>query len=83
MWCISIGHCLGVAMGSLETCTHVIPMPESHTLILFLTHPNLVQILFPHVPLRNENVVISGLHNLKKKNDDKNVAISGMQKLST
>ena len=30
MSCISICHCLGVAMGSLETCTHVIHMPESH-----------------------------------------------------
>ena len=30
MMCISICHCLGVAMGSLETCTHVILMPESH-----------------------------------------------------
>ena len=30
MRCISICHCPGVAMGSLETCTHVIPMLESH-----------------------------------------------------
>ena len=30
MRCISICLCWGVAMGSLETCTHVIPMPESH-----------------------------------------------------
>ena len=30
MRCLSICHCLGAAMGSLDTCTHVIPMPESH-----------------------------------------------------
>ena len=30
---ITICHCLGVAMGSLETCTHVIPMPESHKIL--------------------------------------------------
>ena len=35
--CISICHCLGVAVGSLETCTHVIPMPESHNLALVFT----------------------------------------------
>ena len=27
---------LGVAVGSLETCSHVIPMPESHNLALVL-----------------------------------------------
>ena len=27
-------HCPGVAAGSLETCIHVIPMPESHNLAL-------------------------------------------------
>ena len=26
-------HCLSVMMGSLETCTHVIPMPESHKIL--------------------------------------------------
>ena len=34
MRCISICHCPGVAVGSLETCTHVTPMPESHILAL-------------------------------------------------
>ena len=34
MRCISICHCPDVAVGSLETCTHVIPMPESHNLVL-------------------------------------------------
>ena len=33
MRCISICHCPGVAMGNLETCTHVIPMPESHKIL--------------------------------------------------
>ena len=36
MRCISICHCLGVAVGSLEKCTHVIPMPELHNLALVL-----------------------------------------------
>ena len=30
MRCVSIWHCPSVAMGSLETCTHVILMLESH-----------------------------------------------------
>ena len=34
MRCISICHCLGAAVGSLERCTHVIPIPESHNLAL-------------------------------------------------
>ena len=31
---ISICHCPGVAVGNLETCIHVILMPESHNLAL-------------------------------------------------
>ena len=31
--CVSICHFLGVAMGSLETSTHVILMPESHKIL--------------------------------------------------
>ena len=34
MRCISICHCLGVATGSLEMCTHVILMPESQKVAL-------------------------------------------------
>ena len=34
MRCISICHCMGVAVGSLEKGTHVILMPESHNLAL-------------------------------------------------
>ena len=53
---------LGVAAGSLETCTHVIPMPESHnlalvfactmyTLIIILTCTNFNLVLvFPSLP---------------------------------
>ena len=59
MWCISIGHCLGAATGSLEICTQVIPMPESH-----------------YLKLPKENFVWNS------PPDDKNVVMSGIQKLS-
>ena len=52
MKCILICHCLGAAMGSLETCTHVILMTESHkiwswslwvcTALLLLSIPYLI-----------------------------------------
>ena len=52
MWCISISHCLGAAVGSLETCTHVILMPESHSPSLVFNTPKFgPDFLFPHVPM--------------------------------
>ena len=69
-------------MGSLEICTHVIPMPESHNYPHFtpqLLPQNLVLIFPPHT-LTNKNVVISGQHSLAVYTDE-NVAISGMHKL--
>ena len=45
----SIGQCLGVAMGSLETYTHVIPMPGLHLFLesqMLHIHSFLFSILF-------------------------------------
>ena len=56
----------GCSMGSLETCTHVIPMLESHTHFFLL--PNVT------LPTKgNKNVVISSMCRLK---GDVNVVIS-------
>ena len=53
----------GCGMRSLETCTHVILMPKSHThpttTMNFNFEPELLHI--PH--FGDENVEISGLHN--------------------
>ena len=67
-------------MGSLETCTHVILMSESHnlalvftgtmytlTIILTSTNSNLVWSFFPpyHMFIHDdENAIISGMHKL-------------------
>ena len=56
----------GCSMGSLETCTHVIPIPESYTHFL---PPNAT----PTHRQGNKNVVISGMCRLK---GDINVVIS-------
>ena len=52
----------GCGMGSLETCTHVIPMPESHTYPTTTMNFNFEPELFPTPQLGEENVVISGMH---------------------
>ena len=57
----------GCGMGSLETCTHVILMPESHT--HFFSHAK----YYPPFLKGNKNVVISGMCGLK---GDINVVIS-------
>ena len=64
-------------MGSLETCTHVIPIPESHNYPITI-NPKFGPAIFPHI-YTNKNVVISGQHSLEIYTDD-NVAISGMHK---
>ena len=63
---VSICHCPGAAVGSLKTCTHVIPMPESHKLALvfvgicvhFLSwhaQPNLVLVSPTHHTFIHDN----------------------------
>ena len=44
----SISHCLGVAMGSLETYTHIIPMPGLHLFdcLFFIFSPSLLFLSF-------------------------------------
>ena len=64
----------GCGMGSLETCTHVILMPESH---IVTTKISLSKCYPPPWKNRDENVVISGMHKWK---GDENVVISGMYK---
>ena len=58
-------------MGSLETCTHVILMPESHIVTTKIFPPNVT----PTHEKGDENVVISGMCRLK---GDINVVISGI-----
>ena len=73
----------GCGMGSLEICTHVIPMPESHNYPHFtpqLLPQKFGPDLFPQHTLTDKNVVISGQHSLAVYTD-KNVAMSGMHKL--
>ena len=48
----------GHGMGSLETCTHVIPMPESHIVTPRKFYPNVI----PFHKNKDKNVVISGMH---------------------
>ena len=60
-------------MGSQETCTHVIPMPELH----IVTPKFSIQMLPPPMKKSDENVVISGMCRLK---GEENVVISGMHK---
>ena len=51
-------------MGSLESCTHVIPMSESHTAPTF-TPMEFYPDIFPYLWSTEENVAISGMHKLK------------------
>ena len=71
----SLSRC---SMGSLEICTHVIPMPKSHNYPITI-NPKFGPGLSPHI-LIDKNVVISGQHSLEIYTD-KNVAISGMHKV--
>ena len=50
----------GCGMGSLETCTHVIPMSESHTVTPIKFYPDVI----PTHEQKNKdkNVVISWMH---------------------
>ena len=50
--------------GSLETCTHVILMPESHTALTF-TPMEFYPDIFPYPWSTDENVAISGMQKLK------------------
>ena len=54
----------GCGTGSLETCTHVILMPESHT-ALTLPQMKFYPDIFPYPWNTDENVTISGMQKLK------------------
>ena len=63
----------GCSIGSLETCTNVILMPESHIVTTIFFYPNIT----PTHEKGDKNVVISGIHKWK---GNENVVISGMHK---
>ena len=59
MRCISICHCLGVATGSLETCTHVILMPESHKIWSWsLWVCTALLLLIPHLVVHAQTLIL-------------------------
>ena len=64
----------GCCMGSLETCTHVIPMPKSHIVTLEKFYTNVI----PSHENKDKNVVISRMHQWK---GNKNVEISDQHSL--
>ena len=53
----------GCSTRSLETCTHVIPMPKPHTHPTTTMNFKFEPELLPTPQLGDENVEISGLHN--------------------
>ena len=55
----------GCSTRSLETCTHVILMPESHTHPTTTMNFNFEPELLPTPDLSDENVEISGMQKLK------------------